>query len=190
VTATLVIVCAVLLLYVLLLLVSQFAPASQPAGESGSPAERTLQELRLDLPSRSLGESICSSEDLEFVTNDAPELRQQFLRERKEIMLLWLRDIRCVVVQTMGLYRTAIRTSPSVQPVVEIRIGLNYLSFLLFWELARGFVWLQSPIVSRHIALRVFGIAQELSLAMGQMLAPLDPILLARMRSDWQGRTT
>ena len=174
--------CLLLLgLYLFLLSVASTENSARPAQ-----AEETLQTLSFEFPSRLLGERICSKQDLDFVATEAHDLQQKFLRERKAVMFLWLREVRDTVKQVMGFYRAAIRTSASVQPVVEIRLAANYAAFLLFWEIARGLVWIQNPVVAQRIILRVFGIADQLSLATGGLLTALDPSLLDKIRTTWQ----
>ena len=175
--------------FCLLLLVTYLFLRSVPSTEhSARPAqaEETLRTLSFELPSRLLLERICSRQDLDFVATEAHDLQRKFLRERKAVMFLWLKNVRHSVVQVVDFYRAAVRTNASVNPVVEIRFAANYGAFLLLWEIARGLVWIQNPVAAQRIISRVFGIADQLSLAAGSLLTALDPSVLARMKPTWQ----
>lgn len=170
-----------LVLYLFLLSVPSTEHSARPAQ-----AEETLRTLSFEFPSQLLGERICSRQDLDFVATEAHDLQQKFLRERKAVMFFWLKDVRNSVVQVVDFYRTAVRTSASVNPVVEIRLATNYVAFLLLWEIARGLVWIQNPVAAQRIISRVFGIADQLSLATGGLLTALDPSVLGRVKPPWQ----
>ena len=173
------------LLLLLLHLSLKFVPITR-VRTTASQSEETLRNLSFELPSRLLGERICSRQDLDFVATETPDLLQIFLRERRSVMFLWLKDVRNSVVQVVDFYRAAVRTSASVNPAVEIRLAVNYVAFLLLWEIARGLIWIQNPVVAQRIISRVFGIADQLSLATGGLITALDPSVLSRMRPTWQ----
>ena len=131
-------------------------------------SEHVRSSVSTERRSRLLGERLCSEEDLQFVALHAPELKSQFLRERKMLLLLWLQNVRHTTAKSVRAYRAAASVAPTVNPVVELRIAASYLSFLLLWEVARCMVWLTNPLTARFITVSVLRIAEELSLGAKQ----------------------
>jgi hypothetical protein len=161
------------LLFAILLLLA-FRNALAPKRPREAPTTPVRGDAPCGLPSRLLGESICSRRDLEFVAMELPGLRQRFIRERKHLLLLWLQDLREAVVETVSFYRASVRASASVKATVELKIAVDYVAFLLLWEIARGLVWIQNPAAAQDIVWRLFEAAEQISIATGRLIAPVD----------------
>jgi hypothetical protein len=134
-----------------------------PTGNTNGP----VHSGPVEFPSRIAGERICSKDDLRFVEQHTPELRSKYLRERRMLMLLWLRNLRQAVAESVRNYRVAVRTESSLKPAVELRLASEYFSFMVVWEIANFLVWTTNPVTAQFITSRVISIGEQVSLAAG-----------------------
>jgi hypothetical protein len=149
---------ALAFLFLALLLRLILWPAARSSG-SGP------QDFAVEFPSRLAGERICSEDDLRFIEGHAPELRSQYLRERKALMLIWLRNLRQAVASSVRSHRAAASVESSAKLTIELRLAAEYLSFLVLWQAASSLVWMTNPVTARFITSRVISVGEQLSLA-------------------------
>jgi hypothetical protein len=126
------------------------------------------------VPSRLVGERICSGNDLQFIAQQAPELRAQFVRERKALMLLWLQMLGRAVASAVRTHRAAASRATAIEPAVELRLALEYTGFLILWRSALLLVWMTNPFTAQFVTSRVTSIGEGLSEAMRE-LVPNNP---------------
>jgi len=155
---------AVALLFLLVLLAWMLWPPAARSDNSGHNA-------RIETYSRLIGDRICSEDDWQFIQLHAPELKSEFLRDRKDLLLNWLRNVRCATAESVRAYRTAVSVDAAVNPIVEIRIAASYTSFVVLCEVAHCIVWCSNPLAARSIIVRVRSIAEELSLGARQTVS-------------------
>jgi hypothetical protein len=130
-------------------------------------ASRIARARVLLVPSRLVVERICSKEDLDFVTSKVPGLRTEFVRQRKALLLLWLKGVRRATAEAVGVYRASVRANPSLEPATEIRLAIDYLRFLLLWQLARFLVLIANPVTLRSTISGITAAAEQLALCTG-----------------------
>ena len=176
---------------VLLLLLAAVLHRKQPKtslaleGETGGESRTILTSLDLSLPSRLLADRIFAQDDWDFVCRGAASLEQAFLKERKKIALLWLKDTRICVRNIFRFYRIAVRSSAALQFWTELRIAGNYFLFLFMVSGVESLIYLRGPFYARGMILRMFATADRVSTAAGRTLAALDPSSVARIKDDW-----
>ena len=163
-----------------------FAPENEKGGESRT----ILTALDLNLPSRLLADRIFAQDDWDFIRRSAPSLEQAFLRERKKIALLWLKDARSCVERIFRFYRIAVRSNAALEFRTELRIAVNYCIFLLTVASVQSLIYLRGPFHTRGMIVSMFGAADQLSTAVGRTLAALAPPSVARIKDDWSRQAT
>ena len=160
------------------------------ADQQESPDFRSvLIPLDFGFPSEVLMDRIFDQEDWEFIRREAPAVQSAFLRERKEIALLWLREARSCVVNLFHLHRLVARKSASLELAMEVETLVNYVSFLMLVGLAQCLIRLFGPFQARSVIGRVFVTVNRLSTAMGRVLTSLDPAVRAGIQNEWVGQT-
>lgn len=167
------------------LLRSLWSGPSQEVFRNRSGAEAALAIMDLQLPPPTLAQRIFGPADLEFVSTFCPVIQQQFLRERKGIALVWVAQVRESTRQIMRFYRIAVRTNLALSLEVEIKLAMTYYVFLLGCNLVQSLIWLRGPFVVWSSAERVIAAADRVSLATGQLLSQLDPVLFDRIKESW-----
>ena len=167
----------------LLALVYQMASRTETEGGMG-------EEYRFDgsrsrgwkLPSRMLVEHLFSRLDADFIGRHSLAIQKKYQRERKRITILWLRELRKAVGQTVHEYRMAVRTKEDVSAATEIKIAISYGSFQLLWMVACGLIWLQGPAAAQALASRAYDAAEGLFQVAGQLLQAEDAETVPKMK--------
>jgi hypothetical protein len=140
-----------------------------PTGES-----KQISDI-VGFPSRLIGERICSESDLRFVLQQAPELRVQFVRERKALMLLWLQALGGAVASAVQTHRAAASMAASIRPGVELRLAVDYAGFLILWRTALLLVWITNPFTAQFVTSRVMLIGEALFTAARELIPDKPP---------------
>ena len=125
-----------------------------------------------EVPSRLVGERLCSKDDWELIIREAPEFQKQFQRDRKVLMLLWLQGVRGAVVEEVKQYRRFARTQIAVDLGVEYRLAADYLAFLLLCEIAGCLVLILSPVRLQATVERLRAAALGLSAVANSRVSP------------------
>jgi hypothetical protein len=127
-------------------------------------------------PSLILADRIFSSQDWDFVRREASyQVQREFQRERKRIALLCLQQTRRDAVRLMKFHRRTIRHNIEVSPNVEIRLAVNYLSFLFLCSVLQVLIRAIGPLRTRKIVGRAFGVANELWSVTERLMSGLNP---------------
>lgn len=152
--------------------------------EEVAPSDWMLTPDGLDRASQ-LGERIFSVRDHDFLSEQIPSLRKQFLRERREIALHWISQ-RIVVARTiMRIHRTFARASTSLDPVSEIRLSANYYVFLGTTLLAKYVVWLCGPFTAIKLVSWLFSFGNRMRPVSEALFRSIDPVRLREVRDQW-----
>jgi hypothetical protein len=164
---------------------------TRTAAEPDEPrvTQALLIALELDLPSRTLAEQIFDPQDWHFVKREVPSLQKQLLQERKALAFLWLDETRSRIARLHFLHRMAVRKSRTLNIVAEIKIIAIYFEFQFMAATALGLVYLFGPFHVRGAIARMSGVADRVARAAGQVLAVLEPSLLAKIKDDWGRRS-
>jgi hypothetical protein len=140
----------------------------------------------LELPSHALGERIFASQDWDFISaNASREIQRTFLHERKSLAMSWLRQTRTNVGRVMEFHRKAVRGCVRLNPSLELRLALNYIVFLLTYEVLCALILLRGPFWVRELVRYTNGIADQMSYLSGHILVGMDPTVLGRIKSRW-----
>ena len=132
-------------LFLLLLWAQRSAETAAGRRETFEPNE-VLGAFQLELPVRAFYERIFATEDWNFVSQQAlPRVQRQFLADRKAVALAWLRRTRENAGRVMHLHLLAVRGNTSLKPLVEFRLAIHYLVFLLVYDVLRCLIWLRGP---------------------------------------------
>jgi hypothetical protein len=125
---------------------------------------------------RDLGERIFGLQDWDFVLRETPsEIQRIFQRERTVLALAWLRRTRMQTSQVMRAHVAVARQSEELQIVMEIKLALNYLLFLVLCNSLVGWVWLLGPVRTRNIVGNTLQWAARKRAAFWQLMARVDP---------------
>jgi hypothetical protein len=97
-------------------------------------------------------ERIFGREDWDFIrSSTSEEVQRLFLRERREIALAWISQLRRQAKAAMHFHVARVRTSEQLQPVAEIKLAVDYYTFLAKCELIAAIVLLAGPMALRNM---------------------------------------
>jgi hypothetical protein len=125
---------------------------------------------------RDLGERIFRPQDWDFVLRETPsEIQRMFERERTVLALAWLRRTRMRTSQVMHAHLAVARQSEDLQILMELKLALSHLLFLILCNSLVGWVWLRGPVRTRKIVGRTLQWAAQLRRAFEQLMTKVDP---------------
>ena len=138
-----------------------------PDGNSPFPSGQFADHRREQL------ERIFGREDWDFIRGSASEQVQRlFLRERKVIALDWISQLRSQAKAGMHLHVSRVRASEELQPVVEIKLAVNYCAFLAKSGLIATIVLLGGPMALRGMLGQVGRLSDNLRGILDATLKP------------------
>lgn len=150
-----------LLLAVLLLLFIQHRSAERVSTDvldGGTEVGSCFADIPPELTDRLFG-----PEDWKFVENQGSErTRYVFVRERRDLAFAWMEVLRRRTKQLIGHHRTMARTSPQLEPLVELRLAIRYLAFLISWHFLALAIWVRGPVGLRSLTRSVDSLSGEL----------------------------
>jgi hypothetical protein len=136
-------------------------------GNSALPSARFADRRKEQL------ERIFGREDWDFIRGSTSEQVQRlFLRERKVIALAWISELRRQAKSGMHLHVARARTSKELQPVVEIKLAVDYYAFLAKCGLIAAIVLLGGPMALRGMVGQAGSLSDNLR---GMLDAALKP---------------
>ena len=119
-----------------------------------------------------------------------PALQAVFLRERRSLALVWIRDVRRAVADIMRFHREIVRHKADLRPGMEMKLIWQYgtfqvmcgvLEFLFrWWDPSRAVAWVGS----------VRGGLGRVMDSYGEILAAFDPSTLDVLQMDWVRRSS
>jgi hypothetical protein len=176
------------LLFIFLLLLWALRTNRSPS-HSGGDSEISLEEFWR--PSLMLVDRIFSSQDWDFVRKEAThEVQKEFLRERKSVALLWLKQTRRDAESLMKFHRRTIRRNIELKPSLEIRLAVDYLAFLFLCTVLQMLIRARGPFRTRRMAGHAFGAAKELWSLSAQLVFGLDPSRHEKINAVWTNKQT
>ncbi len=125
---------------------------------------------------RDLGERIFGPQDWDFVLRETTsEIQLMFQRERTVLALAWLRRTRMRTSQAVYAHVAVARQSEDLQIVMEIKLALSYLLFLILCNSLIYWVWLRGPVRTRKIVGQTLQWVAWQRAALGRVMAVVDP---------------
>jgi hypothetical protein len=125
---------------------------------------------------RDLSERIFGPQDWDFVLCETPsEIQRMFERERTVLALAWLRRTRIRTSEVMHAHVAVARQSEDLQIMMEIKLALSYLLFLILCNSLIGWVWLHGPVRTRKIVGQTLQWMAWQRAALGRLMAVVDP---------------
>ena len=116
-----------------------------------------------DIPPRELADRLFGPEDSQFVASEGShQTKHAFLQQRRDLALAWMELLRRRTSRLMSLHREAARTSPQLEPLVELRLSVRYLAFLVFWQFLAFAIWVHGPVGLRSLTRSVDSLSAEL----------------------------
>jgi hypothetical protein len=164
-----------LLLAALVLWARQSLTSRKGSVELSMPCERPRGGASAT-PRRDLGERIFDPHDWDFVRHETTsEIQRMFQQERTVLAISWLRRTRRQVSLVMRTHAAGVRRSKNLQPAVELKLLLSYLSLVMLCDFLISLVWLRGPVRTRRIVGRTFQWTAQLRAAFEQLIAIVDP---------------
>jgi len=149
--------------------------------ESWEHDDKSIAGFHLDALPQKLTDRIFGSQDWDFVSAQGTAgLRRLFLRQRTALALAWIRAVRANANKLIHTHVTATRTSSRLEPLVELRVGADYLLFVVLCQLIMLAIWLRGPI---HLG-RLIGYTDTLSERLHELIVRVLPAELASENSD------
>jgi len=163
---------AVLLLLLLLVAVKGLLTARELEHAAEIPPDD--EEVREILPEE-FATRIFSRSDWEFVSNNKSiELDSLFLRERKAVALLWLRQTAGGIRRVMREHAEAARKSQDLQVTTELKLFIQYGQLLLACGLLFLAIRVAGPVSPGALAIYTARLSRQLSEAHQVLKAATD----------------
>ena len=164
-----------LLLAALVLWARQSLTTRKGSVELSMPCERP-SGVESATPRRDLGERIFDTRDWDFVRHEtSSEIQRMFQRERAVLAISWLRRTRRQVTLLIRTHAAEVRRSKNLQPAMELKLLLSYLSLIMLCDILIGLIWLRGPVRTRRIIEQTFHWTARLRAAFEQLIAIVDP---------------
>ncbi len=157
-----------LVLIVLLILLLLRERSTDQARLESSEGDKTLEALRREALLQELTDRLFGSEDWHFIVKQgSAPLRRLFLQQRTALALSWLQTVRANARRLMRIHRAAVRTSPRLEPQVELTVAVDYLLFEVLCQVITLAIWLRGPVAMG----RLVGYADDLSARLYEVIA-------------------
>lgn len=165
-----------LLLLILLILSVLRARAADRTLVESSEEDKTPAALRREALLQELTDRLFGSEDWHFVDEQgSARLRRLFLQHRTAVALFWLQTVRANVRRLIRIHRAAARTSPRLEPHVELILAVDYLLFEMLCQAIALVISLRGPVAIG----RLVGYAGGLSARLHEVITKMRPAELA-----------
>ena len=172
-----------LLIVVLVVWILRSKADNRSLSESWAEDDRSIAAFYLDALPQKLTDRIFGSEDWDFVSAQGTAgLRRLFLQQRTALALAWIRAVRANAKKLIHTHLTATRTSSRLEPLGELRVGADYLLFVVLCQLIMLAIWLRGPI---HLG-RLIGYTDALSERLHELIVTVLPAELASENSNRQ----
>jgi hypothetical protein len=128
-------------------------------------------ESLVRLPDRALLDRCLSAEDLAFISSlESPRLLRLFLRERRRLAIVWLRQTRREAQRLLELHVRSVRYAADLRPGAEAKLFLAAGLFLVVYTMMSGIVLWYGPLRTRRFLQSLQSLAGLLSI-LGQRIA-------------------
>jgi len=155
--------------------------------ESRQDDDKSIASFHVDALPQRLTDRIFGSEDWDFVSaQETAGLRRLFLQQRTAVALAWIRAVRANATKLIHAHLTATRTSSQLEPLVELRVGADYLLFMMLCQLIALAIWLRGPI---HLG-RLTRYTDALSERLHELIVRAFPAELSSENNNRESYTT
>lgn len=165
-----------LLLLILLIFSVLRARAADHALIESSEDDKTPAALPREALLQELTDRLFGSEDWHFVDKQgSARLRRLFLQQRTAVALFWLQTVRANARRLIRIHRAAARTSPRLEPHVELILAVDYLLFELLCQVIALVISPRGPVAMS----RLVGYADGLFVRLREVITKMLPAELA-----------
>jgi len=120
------------LLVALLILVARLGSGPEGGAEALVRARQALTQLQTNLLTAELVDRFSSADDYEFVASSAPpSVNSSFRRERKKVMLAWIRQIQQQTASLLRFHLGAARFYTRLSFHSEVSLAMDFGSLLI-----------------------------------------------------------
>lgn len=142
-----------LLLTVLVFFLIRRSIASAHDRAESSKGQGLLGAFPAEFFPRELTARLFGSEDWEFIAKQGSEkFKRLFLQQRTALALNWLRGVRANATRLIRVHSVAARTNSQLEPLVEVRVVVDYLFVQGLCQILALAIWLRGPVnLSRFI---------------------------------------
>lgn len=109
-----------------------------------------------------LGAQIFSTADLAYISQQAPQMRTTFRRERRGLALLWIQSIRRSARAILRNHSVAARVNAGVNPVRELRLAVDYLLLIVLCFSIQAVIQVGGPFAARKLILLLMSSGERL----------------------------
>ncbi len=156
-----------------------------------SEAQKGLTTLRWELVQTGPVGRMFAQEDLHFICSQTtPRIQRLFQNERKRLAISWLRHTRQQITRLMDLHLRLASYASDPAPAVELRLAINYLSFIAVCHVLLVLLWLRGPFRVRKIVDYAIAAAHSLCTVFSSRLENINPARLGPVRPRPAGTPT
>jgi hypothetical protein len=164
-----------LIVFLILSLLREKGP-DRPVFER-SEGDKTPSALHAEPFPQEWTDRLFGSEDRDFIAKQgSARLTRLFLHQRTALALSWLHNVRVHLRKLMRVHRAAVRTNSRLKPLVELRIGVDYLLFEMLCQLIALAIRLRGPVDLKRLVGRLDSLSSQLS----EVIMRFSPSELAR----------
>jgi hypothetical protein len=139
-------------------------------------------EYEVRLPARNLLDECLSMEDLEFVRRrKSRALTGLFLKERRRLAALWLRETRREAHRLFRLHLNSVRFAADLRPAAEARLLFAVAVFFLVYGALITAVWFYGPLQTRQFLHSTHALARILARLTDRIARAIGPVAVPRM---------
>jgi hypothetical protein len=134
----------------------------------------SVESIKIAIPGEiapELTERLFGLDDWNFIRTQCSEhLQRMFFRQRRDLALFWMHELRARNIRLMRLHRMAARASSQLEPLAEIRVSVDYLLFLVLWQLFVITIWLRGPMAMHGAVAHIRSLSGRLSDATAKLV--------------------
>ncbi len=124
---------------------------------------KDIDVFPLEVVPQRLTDRLFGEEDWIFISaQGSARLRRLFLQQRTELSLAWVRTVRANAKKLIHAHLTATRVSLQLEPLVELKVGADYLLFVMLCQLIALAISLRGPVHLRGLIRYTDGLSERL----------------------------
>jgi hypothetical protein len=148
-------------------------------------ARGSLQTLQQGLLPTDLLNRIFDRRDLDYIDGQAaPDIRRVFLAQRRAISLMWVRRVRCEILNLLHFHRSHSRFHTNISTLSELRLALDFAGLLFVCRILETIFSLRGPYAAPRLVQSVASAASRLCTASEKSLAFLKVPGVSAFRGD------
>ena len=112
------------------------------------------------------------------------------MRERTDLAMAWLREIRAQLAQILRLHRLIARYSRDLDVGVELRLAAGFLLLRGMLGISAAIIRVAGPFRLRALSNSAMTLLESLADSVGESIQSLDTDRKAALRADWTRGTS